>query len=86
METFLGSKTWFVGLNITVADFVLYELFDQLRVMDSKALDAYPKIRSFVSRFEALPKIAAFLGSDLFFKRPLNNKNAAFKWPFLLRS
>jgi len=79
LEHFLSSKTWFTGSNLTIADFVLYEIFDLLRLMESKSLEPFPKIRSFTSRFESLPRIEAFFKSDRYFKRPFFNSNAAFR-------
>jgi len=76
LEKFIANKAWFTGKFITVADFSLYEIFDVLRIMDSKSLEPFPKIRSFVSRFETIPKIAEFMKSDRYMKRPLFNTNS----------
>ena len=54
------------------------KLMDQLRTMEPGCLDAYPQTTAFLARFEALPKIAAYMASDRFMRRPINNKSAAF--------
>ena len=77
----LDGKDWFAsasGSSPTFIDFVLYELMDQLRTMEPGCLDAYPQTTAFLARFEALPKIAAYMASDRFMRRPINNKSAAF--------
>jgi len=78
-EKWLSNKKWFAGDNVTVADFPMYELLDQHRLMIPGILDAYPKICDFMTRFEALPKIKAYMASPQFMARPVNNKVAKFK-------
>lgn len=58
----------------------MYELLDQLRLMVPGIHDEFPKIRAFLDAFEALPAIKAYMASDKFLKRPINNKSASFKW------
>ena len=65
--------------QVTVADFPMYELLDQHRLMIPGVLDAYPKLTAFMNAFEALPKIKEYMASDKFMKRPVNNKIAKFK-------
>lgn len=65
--------------QVTVADFPMYELLDQHRLMIPGVLDAYPKLTAFMNAFESLPKIKEYMASDKFMKRPINNKVAAFK-------
>ncbi|KAJ8301664.1 hypothetical protein KUTeg_020651 [Tegillarca granosa] len=78
-ENFIGENPWFAGQNVTVCDFHIYELLDQLRIMDPGCLDKFSKLKAFIDRFEALPKIKAYLSSSQCIKRPINNKIAAFK-------
>ncbi|XP_038676087.1 glutathione S-transferase Mu 5-like [Scyliorhinus canicula] len=75
---FLGKKPWFAGDKITFVDFLMYELFDEHRVLEPKCLDEFKNLKDFVQHFEALEKIAAYLKSDRFIKGPFNNKMA--KW------
>ena len=65
--------------QVTVADFPMYELLDQHRLMIPGVLGAYPKLTAFMGAFEALPKIKEYMASDKFMKRPINNKVAVFK-------
>merc|ERR1711963_818949 len=78
-EKWMGNKKWFAGDNVTVADFPMYELLDQHRLMLPGCLDKYPKLTDFMTRFEALPKIKAYMASPKFMSRPVNNKVAKFK-------
>ncbi|XP_062570302.1 glutathione S-transferase Y1-like [Saccostrea cucullata] len=78
-ESFLGSKPWFAGENITICDFPMYELLDQHKLMKPGILDDFPNLVKFTERFEALPKIKAYMASDKFMRRPVNNKVAGFK-------
>ncbi|XP_008294198.1 glutathione S-transferase Mu 3-like [Stegastes partitus] len=75
---FLGDRKWFAGDKITFVDFTMYELLDQHRMFEPKCLDDVQKLKDFLSRFEALDKIAAYMKSTKFMKSPVNNKMA--KW------
>lgn len=77
--TFLGDKPWFAGDGITICDFPMYELLDQHRLMKPGILNDYPNLTKFVERFENLPQIKAYMASDKFMARPVNNKFALFK-------
>ncbi|XP_046575277.1 glutathione S-transferase Mu 3-like [Haliotis rubra] len=78
-ENFLVNRAFFAGSKVTVCDFPMYELLDQTRIMKPGSLDKFPKLLAFLTRFEALPKIKAYLSSDKCIKRPINNKSASFK-------
>eukprot|EP01098_Paradermamoeba_levis_P002026 TRINITY_DN1235_c0_g1_i1.p1 TRINITY_DN1235_c0_g1~~TRINITY_DN1235_c0_g1_i1.p1 ORF type:complete len:253 (+),score=66.79 TRINITY_DN1235_c0_g1_i1:94-759(+) len=78
-EKYLGDKNFFLGSEVTVADFHLYEMFDQHRLLEPTSLDAFPHISAFVKRFAALPKIAQYLASDRCIVHPVNNKTGAWK-------
>nr|KAG5711305.1 hypothetical protein BaRGS_006002 [Batillaria attramentaria] len=78
-EKWLSNKKWFAGENLTVADFPMYELLDQHRLMIPGVLDNYPKLTAFMDAFEALPNIKKYMASDKFMARPVNNKVAKFK-------
>ena len=75
---FLGSKKWFAGDSLTFVDFVMYELLDQHKLLSPNCLKEFENLKSFTERFEALPRIAAYMKSDKFKKGPLNNKMAKF--------
>jgi len=78
-NVFLGERAYFAGEKLTFVDFIMYELLDQHRMFDSTLLDSFDKLKAFMSRFEQVPKIQAFLSSSKCFKGPINNKMAAFK-------
>nr|AEI27296.1 mu-class gst glutathione S-transferase [Cipangopaludina cathayensis] len=78
-EKWLKNKSWFAGDNLTLADFPMYELLDQHRIMVPGILDDYPKLKAFMDAFEALPSIKTYMASDKFMKRPLNKVAAKFK-------
>jgi glutathione S-transferase len=77
------DKPWFSGDGIGAADFKAYEEFDKCRIIAPEACadwaTALPALDAFMKRFEALPTIAAYLSSDRFMARPLNNPHAEFK-------
>ncbi|KAK3103164.1 hypothetical protein FSP39_016938 [Pinctada imbricata] len=72
-EKFLDDKPWFAGDSITACDFQMYEFLDQLKMMKPGVLDDYPKLQALTERFEDLPRIKAYMASDRFQKRPVNN-------------
>jgi len=41
-------------------------------------INSHKKLSAFIQRFEALPRIRAFIESNRFRKSPINNKMAAF--------
>jgi len=77
-DQFLGNKKKWFADKLSVADFVLYELFDVLKLMEPKCLDNSQNIISFLKRFESLPRIASYLKSDRCIKSPVNNTMAGW--------
>ena len=65
-------------LQLTVVDFVMYELLDQHRIFDASLVDAHDNLGKFLKRFEELEPIKTYMASDRFIKAPLNNKMAKF--------
>ncbi|XP_066267337.1 glutathione S-transferase Mu 1-like [Branchiostoma lanceolatum] len=78
ISQFLGSNKWIAGDKITYVDFLTYELLDQHRILEPTLLDDFQNLKDFLARFEALPKIAAYMKSDRFMSHPINNKMAKF--------
>ena len=77
-----GKGPWFSGADRpTFSDFKAYEEFDKARIVAPEAFATLevPTLRAFLERFEALPKIAAYLQSARYKARPLNNPHAQFK-------
>merc|ERR1711874_893995 len=75
---FLASKSWFAGDSLTFVDFVMYELIDQHKLLVPDCLKPYTNLEAFMSKFEALPKVAEYMKSPRFMKTPINNKMAKF--------
>lgn len=76
---FLGEKKFLTGDKITFVDFILYEIMDEHQIFDSTLLEPHKNLKDFLKRIEELPTIAAYLKSDRFKPRPINNKMAKFK-------
>ncbi|XP_037357374.1 glutathione S-transferase Mu 1-like [Talpa occidentalis] len=75
---FLGKRPWFAGDKITYVDFVAYDILDKLRIFEPKCMDAFPNLKEFLARFEALPKISAYMKSSRYLPRPLFLKIAVW--------
>jgi hypothetical protein len=57
---------------------VLYEQLVVAQAMVPDALTAFAVIEQFKQRVESLPAIAAYLRSDRYLARPINNAMATF--------
>ncbi len=69
-----NKSKWFASAtNLTIADFFVFEMIDQSRIMVPTALDAYPLLSAFIARFLALPPVQAYRKSAHFIERPINN-------------
>ncbi|PVD24751.1 hypothetical protein C0Q70_15236 [Pomacea canaliculata] len=66
-EKWLSKNKWFGGNEVTVADFPMYELLDQHRIMVPGILDEFPKITAFMKAFEELPAIKKYMSSPKFY-------------------
>nr|XP_020032555.1 glutathione S-transferase Mu 1 isoform X2 [Castor canadensis] len=73
---FLGKRPWFAGDKITFVDFIAYDVLDQHRIFEPKCLDAFPNLKDFLSRFEGLKKISAYMKSSRFLPTPVFTKMA----------
>ncbi|XP_053248799.1 glutathione S-transferase Mu 1-like isoform X3 [Podarcis raffonei] len=80
LSQFLGDKKWFAGKKITYVDFLAYDILDQHRMFEPKYFDEFPNLKDFLSRFEALEKISAYMKSDRFMKAPIFWRLA--KWSY----
>ncbi|KAM5160091.1 glutathione S-transferase Mu 1 [Callospermophilus lateralis] len=75
---FLGKRPWFAGDKITYVDFITYDVLDQHRVFEPKCLEAFPNLKDFMSRFEGLKKISAYMKSSRFLPTPMYSKMATW--------
>merc|ERR1712142_693176 len=77
-ETYLGEKKFFGGDQPKFADFHLYEIFKIYTILFPEYVEKFPKATAYMERFEALPKIKAYMASSKFVKSPINGGPA--KW------
>ncbi|XP_028652916.1 glutathione S-transferase Mu 1-like [Erpetoichthys calabaricus] len=77
-SSYLGERKWLAGEKITFVDFIMYELLDQHVMFETTCLKDFKNLKEFLSRFEALDKIAAYMKSKHFIKHPVNNKMASW--------
>ena len=63
-EKFLGERQYFCGATPTFPDFHMYELLVQHRMLAPDQINSHTKLAAFIDRFEALPKIKAYMESD----------------------
>ncbi|KAK3753995.1 hypothetical protein QZH41_009248 [Actinostola sp. cb2023] len=75
---FLGEKNYLAGDKITYVDFVMYEIFDQHKVVEPSLLESHANLQVNHSQWD-LPAIAKYMKSDKFMVRPINNPMAVFK-------
>ncbi|XP_041493903.1 glutathione S-transferase Mu 1-like [Microtus oregoni] len=73
---FLGKRQWFAGDKITYVDFLAYDILDQYRLFEPKCLDAFPNLKDYMARFEALKKISAYMKTGRFLPTPIFSKMA----------
>merc|ERR1712183_566667 len=76
LSDFLADRTWLAGDSLSFPDFHLYEMLDQHLLLDPSCCGPFPNLVSFHQRFQALPRIAAYMKSDRFMERPINNPYA----------
>ncbi|MEE6459713.1 hypothetical protein FKM82_000708 [Ascaphus truei] len=75
---FLGDGAWIAGEKITFADFLMYDVLDQHRMLEPTCLQNFTNLQDFLTRIEALPPVAAYMKSPHFMKTPINNCMAAW--------
>ncbi len=79
LNAFLGSNEWFAGgKGPSFVDFYAYEILDHHRRFEPKLMEVNSNLVKFFARFEALPKIKAYHGSDRCIVNPINGPTA--KW------
>merc|ERR1711920_186462 len=77
LEAFLTSE-WFAGSSLTCADFALWHQIEQLVLLEASCLDEFPRLQSFLQRFEGLEQLKKYMTSPSFLHWPINNKSARF--------
>jgi len=77
-EDFIGNKKFIMGENITIADFVVYEILDVAQIMFPTCLNSAPNLKKYTATIEAIDQIAQYVKTSRYIKRPINNINALF--------
>jgi len=75
---FLGNRSFFAGNEVTYVDFLMYDMFDQHKLVGADILSQWKNLEQFCNKIESLPRIKEFMASSKFIKYPLNNKMASF--------
>ena len=63
-EKFLGDRQFFCGDSPTFPDFHMYEMLAQHSMLAPEHIKARKNLTAFMERFEALPKVKAYIESD----------------------
>ena len=71
-EAVLEGNTWFLGENLSYADFVAYEFLDVERLLDAASFDSFPNVNCFLNRFEDIPQIKKYMASEKFIRWPIH--------------
>jgi len=74
----LGSNDWFVGNELTIADFVLWETLDAYRLLFAGCLDALPGLTAFMERFSQLKGVKQHLQSPTYRPFPIWSVRAKY--------
>lgn len=77
LETFMDSD-WIVGSSITMCDFFLWHTLEAMILFEPTIFDAFPRLKAYLDRFEAIPAIKSYMESDKFLHWPLNGASAKF--------
>lgn len=77
-DEYLKTRSWISGDQLSYPDFNLYDLLDCLKTLEPNCLNAFPRLQQYITKFEALPQIAAYMQSPRFLKYPFNNKMASW--------
>ncbi|XP_043732196.1 glutathione S-transferase Mu 1-like isoform X3 [Cervus elaphus] len=77
-SVFLGKRCWFAGNKLTYVDFLAYDILDLQRIFEPRCLDEFPNLKDFLTRFEGLKKISAYMQSSRFLPGPLFLKLAVW--------
>mmetsp|Transcript_27710 Transcript_27710/g.54153 ORF Transcript_27710/g.54153 Transcript_27710/m.54153 type:complete len:281 (+) Transcript_27710:60-902(+) len=75
---------WAAGPTLTYSDFLIHEALFQMREFDPDFFQSkedpeeYKGIRAYMEKFEALPKVAAYVKSDAYLHYPFHNRYSNF--------
>uniref|UniRef100_A0AC11B855 Uncharacterized protein n=1 Tax=Ovis aries TaxID=9940 RepID=A0AC11B855_SHEEP len=75
---FLAKRPWFAGDKLTYVDFLAYDVLDRHRIFEPTCLDEFPNLKDFITRFEDLKRISAYMKSSRFHPNPMFLKLAVW--------
>jgi len=78
LDTFVGGKKFLLGDEVTVADFNLYDVLDNLTVFETGLVEGFGNLSNLKHTVENLPKVAAFLNSSAYVDWPINGPQAGW--------
>jgi len=81
-EEYLGNKknkNWIANDSISIADFVVYEILEGGKTAFPNVMKDTPNLVAYINNFEKIDKIAAYISSSRYIKRPFNNPNACWR-------
>ena len=73
-----GGGCWFAGKNLSFADFLVWELLDQHRLLIPGCLTPFPALTRFMARFEELEKIKKYLEDPRYKQFPVWSMRAKY--------
>lgn len=68
VSAYLGDKKFFLGDNITAADFAFYDAIKWHQALDAELIGKFANLIKWIESMDTHPKIKAYLASDKFFK------------------
>ncbi|KAJ6646449.1 Glutathione S-transferase 2 [Pseudolycoriella hygida] len=71
MDRFIGSNQWIAGDKLTYVDFLLYDCLDFNRLFDASAFQGADNVNNYLTRFENIPQIKAYMSSGKYNKFPI---------------
>jgi len=75
---FLGTNKWVAGDKLTYADFLLYDALDYNRLFDAKSFEDADIVNQYLTRFEEIPEMKAYMSSGKYKKLPVFGPMAAW--------
>ncbi|KAF7244978.1 hypothetical protein EG68_10140 [Paragonimus skrjabini miyazakii] len=84
-EEYLKTHFWISGNKLDYPDFNLYDLLDTLKALESSCLDAFPKLKDYVMKFEASRnKTDVFLHNNRCFWKPVGFISNSHRSTFMI--
>jgi glutathione S-transferase len=68
---YLGSKQFLAGGSVTYVDFLVADILNIYSLFEPTSLATFPNLSAYVQRVEDLPRVAEFLKSGKYQRRPV---------------